>query len=157
MCFSMQGKPSYSASGAAKSRSFVFGVAHLDEDAAVPAAKCAGYSPGPHMLRVLPIQPFAVGRAKLCPFIPPVSHGDDFAAPHALKGPQCVRPFGSRSPLYQAVPMSISPAKRTAIFLRTPSGNKHRAAHWTFSNSFHSSSLACSSGNRKTQPPRRQS
>lgn len=152
MCFSMQGKPLYSAGGAAKSRALVFGIAHLDEDAAVSAAKRSGYGPGLHVLRMFPIQPFAVGRAKLRPFIPFVGDADDLAAPHALKCSQCVRPIGGRDPLYQSVPMSISPAKRTAVFLRAPSGDKHRPAHRAFSNSFHSPSLTFSSSTGKRLP-----
>ena len=153
--FSMQGKPLYPAGSAAESCTLILSITHFDENAAVLTVKGTNYRTRLHMLRMLPIQPLAVSRAKLRPFISFVSNTDDLAALYALKGPQCIRPIDRRSMLYQSVSVRIAPAKRAAVLLRAPFGNKYRAAHWAFSNSFHPFSLTVSSSAENAHPQRR--
>lgn len=82
----MRGKPLYAAVGAAEGGSPVLCFRDGHRPAALPAGKGTHHGLARGVLRVLPIQPLAAGRAEFYPFVGAVRHGDDRPAAQTAEG-----------------------------------------------------------------------
>ena len=133
----MGGKPLYTTIGTAKSRPAVFGLCDNDGSAALPALKGARHRLARSVLRVLPVQPFAAGRAEFYPFVGVTRHDDDRPAAQTAEGAQ--RLSSCRMDGRRFVPMAIGvpAAEAAAVPLRRPIGCKLLAAHGAYRLPFH--------------------
>lgn len=141
LCLSMQGKPSLAAFGTAENSPPVLGICHFDQRSAGAAMKGPANERRLYMLRMLPVQPFAIRRAKLRPLIRLFRHPYQTAALHAAKGTESRFLRRRRFMIIDAMTMGIAPAIRAAILLRHPIGRKFCAAYWTQRLPLHRQSL----------------
>lgn len=140
--------PSFPAAITAKSHAPILRLCHLHQSAALPAAECPTDRLGfyPFGLGMLPVQPFAVGRAELRPLVCCASHADDLAAAQTTERPQYL-PLSREGRMdVRTVPIGPQPAGRAAVFLRHPPCRKFSAAGRTHQLPFHdaSSRAGCS-------------
>lgn len=96
------------------------------------------YRLGFDVFRVLPVQPFAAGQAKLRPPVRRFRHPHEAAAFQAAEDAQ--RFFFPRRPamVIDAVPMGVPPAVSAAVFLRHAACFEFLAADETYRCPFHS-------------------
>lgn len=137
MFSSMQGKPVLSAGRAAKDSAPVIRLGDFHKGVAVPAVERMAYGLGFDVFRMFPVQPFAVGRAKLRPPIRRFSDSYQASAPQAAEGTQSFFFPRRTAVVVDAVPMSITAAVGAAVFLRDSACFKFFAANRAFSLSFH--------------------
>lgn len=137
MFSSMQGKPVLSAGRAAKDSAPVIRLGNFHKGVAVPAVERMAYGLGFDVLRMFPVQPFAVGRAKLRPPIRRFSDSYQASALQAAEGTQSFFFPRRTTVVVHAVPMSITAAVGAAVFLRDSACFKFFAANRAFSLSFH--------------------
>lgn len=135
----MRGKPLYAAVGAAEGGSPVLCFRDGHRPAALPAGKGTHHGLARGVLRVLPIQPLAAGRAEFYPFVGAVRHGDDRPAAQAAEGAHRLSAGSLRRRGF--VPMAAGGA---AIGLRRPVRRKLLAADGTFRQSVHALRLSSS-------------
>jgi len=136
----MRGKPLYAAIGAAEGGSPVFCFRDGHCPAALSAGKGTHHGLARSVLRVLPVQPFAAGRAEFYPFIGVTRHDDDRPAAQTAEGTK--RLSSCRMDGRRFVPMAIGvpAAEVAAVPLRRPIGCKLLAAHGAYRLPFHQQS-----------------
>ena len=133
----MQGKPAQAAGGAAKGNPPVVGIGDFHISSAVSAVKGVAYSLGFNFFRVLPVQPFAAGRAEFYPFVGAVRHGDERPAAQAAEGAHRLSAGSLRRRCCVPMAVGVAAAGGAAIDLRRPVGRKVLAADGTFRQSVH--------------------
>lgn len=137
------GAPFPAAGGAAEDAAPVGSIRHGDGSAAVAAAKRINCGGRADMLffRMLPVQPFAAGRAELRPFVLPVCHRDGSAAAQTAERSEdsSCRSAVLRRPFPMAV--GILAAMGAAVLLRLPPSCKFPAADRTDSLPLHTTVL----------------
>lgn len=144
MFSSMQGKPVLSAGRAAKDSAPVIRLGDFHKGVAVPAVERMAYGLGFDVFRMFPVQPFAVGRAKLRPPIRRFSDSYQTSAFDAAEGAQRFLLAVGPHVVVVAMAVGILPAKGTAVLLRRPIGHKLRAAYGTNGIALHGKSRLCS-------------
>lgn len=127
----MQGKPVLSAGRAAKDSAPVVRLRHFHKGIAVSTMERMAYGLGFDVFRMLPVQPFAMGRAKLRPPVPAFRHLYEPMTAQAMEGPPQGLSGCCRLMPDHAVPMGIAPAGIAAVFLRYPLRRKGLAADGT--------------------------
>lgn len=125
----MQGKPFFPAGLAAKGRPFILRLRDFHQGSAVAALEGSADDDGADFLGVLPVQPLAVSRTKLNAPVRRLCHPYQLAAFQAAEGAQGFFFPRRTDVIVRAVPVGVTTAVGTAVFLRHPVGYKFLTAY----------------------------
>ena len=133
----MQRKPFFPAGLAAEDRPFILRLRDLHEGSAVAASEGSPDDDGADLLGMLPVQPLTVGRAELDAPVRRLCHPYQLAAFQAAEGAQGFLLSRRTDMIVRAVPVGVTTAVGTAVFLRDAVGDKFLAAHGAYSLPLH--------------------
>lgn len=137
----MQGKPFFPAGLTAEGRPFILRLRDFHQGSAVAALEGSPNDDGADFLGMLPVQALAVSRTKLNAPVRRLCHPYQLAAFQAAEGAQGFLFPRRTNMIVRAVPVGVTAAVGTAVFLRDAVGCKFPAACGAYSLPLHGASL----------------